>query len=98
MSRMLELHTDLVAVDQGPSPLMSNNPFRNKLGSQISPQPSPRPLSTNPFLDATEINAMAAQDNGTTDARPGKGDPAARVGDAFVSPFRLDKTKKKATC
>ncbi|KAK5088756.1 hypothetical protein LTR05_002977 [Lithohypha guttulata] len=37
---------------------MSNNPFRNKLTSPIYAQPSPQPTSTNPFLDASEINRV----------------------------------------
>lgn len=39
---------------------MSNNPFRNRIASQISPtsETSPRPISTNPFLDASEIGKM----------------------------------------
>lgn len=45
-------------VDRGVSPLMSNNPFRNKLTSPIYAQPSPQPTSTNPFLDASEINRV----------------------------------------
>ncbi|KAK5937077.1 hypothetical protein PMZ80_010617 [Knufia obscura] len=52
-----------VAPDRGASPLMSNNPFRNKIHSHISPEPSPRPISTNPFLDITEVNQGAVETN-----------------------------------
>lgn len=42
---------------------MSNNPFRNRINSQPPSEPSPRPISTNPFLDNTELNIMS---NGTS--------------------------------
>lgn len=50
--------TDCLA-DQRTSPLLSNNPFRNRvsLEPQSSGQPvqGGRPIATNPFLDATEV-------------------------------------------
>lgn len=57
---------------------MSNNPFRNRINSQPPSEPSPRPISTNPFLDNTELNIMS---NGTS--YPTAIDNAA---DLFVSP------------
>lgn len=63
---------------------MSNNPFRNRVGSQASPLPSPRPISTNPFLDASEVSNMAVQEN--TQARsPNSQIPVDKATDGFVS-------------
>jgi hypothetical protein len=59
-----------LAVDSRPSPgltlnLSSNNPFRNRAASpslsdgQLSPfDPPPRPVSRNPFLDASSTNTV----------------------------------------
>ena len=45
---------------------MSNNPFRNRIGSQISPVEPSRAISTNPFLDASEMSNNAAVENNKT--------------------------------
>lgn len=64
LQKCLEVfHADQGTADRGASPLMSNNPFRNKIHSHISPEPSPRPISTNPFLDITEVNQGAVETN-----------------------------------
>lgn len=46
-------------VDRRNSPLLSNNPFRNRIPSEPQSPGLPiqggRPVSTNPFLDSTEI-------------------------------------------
>ena len=52
----------LTATDRRASPLLSNNPFRSRIASgPTSPasetQSSARPVSNNPFLDATELAA-----------------------------------------
>lgn len=76
-------HTDRSTADRGASPLMSNNPFRNRIGGQVSPATSPRPVSTNPFLDTTEINNMT---NGSTNGVIANGS-VEKTADTFV---RLD--------
>lgn len=43
----------IASVDRGVSPLMSNNPFRNRIASTTST--GMRPVSTNPFLDTNEV-------------------------------------------
>lgn len=55
-------HFDVCAdclADRHASPLLSNNPFRNRVSSESQspgqPVQSGRPISTNPFLDATEV-------------------------------------------
>ncbi|KAK5236328.1 hypothetical protein LTR47_002279 [Exophiala xenobiotica] len=54
--------------DRGPSPLGSNNPFRSRLAENaISPGLAPvKPVSTNPFLDSSEIFFPDGTSKGTT--------------------------------
>jgi len=42
---------------------MSNNPFRNRITTQSPPATSPRPISTNPFLDVNELGRVAGESN-----------------------------------
>ena len=74
---------------------MSNNPFRNRIQSQISPEPSPRPVSTNPFLDAAEIENMAFEthNNNNVVATTNSVDKAANV---FVRARSLTKRIARA--
>lgn len=51
--------------DRGVSPLMSNNPFRNRVVSTISPADTR--TAANPFLD---VNEVSVADVGTTVAVP----------------------------
>lgn len=46
---------DWCCADRGVSPLMSNNPFRNRIVSTISPADTKTPA--NPFLDVNEVAA-----------------------------------------
>ena len=66
-------------VDRRASPLLSNNPFRNRLPSEPQSPGLPiqggRPISTNPFLDSIEI--------GTTQT---KAAPAATALNGRLSP------------
>jgi hypothetical protein len=63
--------------DRRTSPLLSNNPFRNRVSSEPkSPAPpvqGGRPISTNPFLDSTEIGTTQ------TTAAPSTTVPNGRV-------------------
>jgi hypothetical protein len=76
----LDYLSDVLAnssVDRRASPLLSNNPFRNRVPSEPqSPAPpiqGGRPISTNPFLDATEIGTAQ------TTVVPGTTVPSGRM-------------------
>lgn len=60
---------------------MSNNPFRNRIQPQISPESSHRLVTNNPFLDATEINNMAVETNNNA---PTTTNPVNNAAGAFV--------------
>lgn len=51
--------TDPMSTDRGASSLASNNPFRNRMTeTATSPGLAPiKPVSTNPFLDSSELAA-----------------------------------------
>lgn len=59
---------------------MSNNPFRNRIGGQVSPATSPRPVSNNPFLDTTELITMS--NGGSNNAIPNGS--VEKTADTFV--------------
>ncbi|KIW50034.1 hypothetical protein PV05_11658 [Exophiala xenobiotica] len=75
--------------DRGPSPLASNNPFRNRLvDNAISPGLAPvKPVSTNPFLDSSEIASPDGTSNGTStgDNVTKSPKPADLTADIFAS-------------
>ena len=69
-------HLTSSVADRRPSPLLSNNPFRNRISS-ASPSPPPagqsqNRVSTNPFLDTNELatspNRSTAPVNGLTES------------------------------
>ena len=69
-------------VDRRASPLLSNNPFRNRVSSEPQSPGLPiqggRPVSTNPFLDSKEI--------GTTQTEAAPAAPAATALNGRMSP------------
>lgn len=82
---------------------MSNNPFRNRINSHVSPQPSPRPISTNPFLDITEIGTAVENNHTNTNSTEATmtNDTVDKAADAFASldvtdaPNELHKTRSR---
>lgn len=71
------------AIDRGTSPLLSNNPFRNRIpsvsqNSAIQIQGA-RPISTNPFLDTTEIGTAQTTTVPDTAAANGRMSPEKKT-------------------
>ena len=81
------------------SPLASNNPFRNKVGSgttsPVDATVAARPASKNPFLDASEVTAEATQPAGSNNvASPNKGGATSRATELLVRISFLTATNK----
>ncbi|KAK6382193.1 hypothetical protein LTS17_004080 [Exophiala oligosperma] len=81
--------------ERGPSPLASNNPFRNRMpDSATSPNLGPvKPASTNPFLDSSEV-ALPNRNKGATSDSTKPSRPTDNTVDIFASLDINDTTKR----
>lgn len=82
----MDSETDLFHIERGPSPLASNNPFRNRAADRaISPGVAPRTTATNPFLDVSELGSAEGTTKTGATAGNAKTPSAEQTSDIFVS-------------
>lgn len=79
--------TNNLLTERGPSPLASNNPFRSRVADNAtSPALAPiRSVSTNPFLDVTEIKSREGTTRTTAVADSAQQPSVDKTTDIFVS-------------
>ncbi|EHY54603.1 hypothetical protein HRR83_004275 [Exophiala dermatitidis] len=83
-------------IERGPSPLASNNPFRNRAADRaISPGVAPRTTATNPFLDVSELGSAEGTTKTGATAGNAKTPSAEQTSDIFQL-LSLDDTSKPA--